>query len=324
MNRIDKLYLVVDIGATKTRLGIANDDGILEKRVYPTPVSGDENVFVNLIIHVVKTEFSRYIDRVEAISVATIGPLDLKNGRVVNTPNIPIKNFELLRPLKEHFNKPVYVVNDAVAGVYGEKYFGDARGFSNVVYVTLSTGVGGGVVVDDEVLLGKQGNAHEIGHIVVNYDSNIYCGCGGRGHWESYAGGANIPKLAKYLSSITKFNSEAYYKAVLNGLNAPEVFTYYRLGDPFAKLVVEEIIEACVAGFSTVVNLYDPELVLIGGSVFLNNIDVLFARIVDGVSKNIVTGRPLFKPSKLSDDACLYGALAVAKKPPLKLMLIQG
>lgn len=319
-----KLYLVVDIGATKTRIGIANENELLVKYVYPTPTSGGEDVFVNLIVDTVRSMFREYLDRVESVGVATIGPLDIRNGRVVNTPNIPIKNFELLRPLREILGKPVYVVNDAVAAVYGEKHFGDARGFKNIVYVTLSTGVGGGAIVDDELLLGKQGNAHEIGHIVVKYDSSVQCGCGGRGHWEAYAGGANIPKLAKYLATITKFNSEAYYRAILNEITAPEVFSYYRAGDPFAKLVVEEIIEACIAGFSTIINLYDPEIILIGGSVFLNNADLLLNRIINGVSKNIVTGKPLIKPSRLGDDACLYGALAVAKNPPPKLKSIQG
>lgn len=317
------MYIVVDIGASKIRIGLATFEKVVEKIVLQTPRVGDEYTIANLIIDKIVEKYGSYIDRVRAISIATIGPLDIRKGAVVNTTNLPIKNFELLEPIKSFFKKPVYVVNDAVASVYGEKQFGSLLDYSNIVYITMSTGIGGGVIVDNHLLIGKMGNAHEVGHIVVKYDDGLPCGCGGRGHWESYAGGANIPKLAQYLASKTKYSSEAYFKAIKNELSPPDLFQYYRFGDYFAKSVVDEIIRVSIAGLATVTNLYDPEIIVIGGPVFLNNIDILYKPLVDGLNEEVVTEKPVVKPSVLRDDAGLYGALAVAINPPEELLKIQ-
>ncbi|MEM0380197.1 MAG: ROK family protein [Desulfurococcaceae archaeon] len=318
------LYLVVDIGATYTRIGIGDENKLLDKIRFQTPRVGDEYTIVNKIIEYSKRFYSKYFDRIKAIGVGTIGPLDVEKGRVINTPNLPIRSFEILDPLIEYFNKQVYVLNDAVAGVYGEKVFGIGRNYENIVYVTLSTGVGGGVIVDNNLLIGKQGNAHEIGHIVVKYDSQLTCGCGGRGHWEAYAGGLNIPRLAKHLAENTVLNNSSLWKRVLeNEITSIDVFNYYRNGDLFAKQIVKEIIEACIAGLATTINLYDPDIVILSGSIFLNNIDVLYEPLIKNIDKHIVTSKPLIKPSSLGEDAVLYGALALALNPPLKIIKLQ-
>lgn len=317
------LYIVIDIGASKVRVGLANAQKIIEKTVIQTPRSGDEYTIANLIVNKIVEKYGNYIDKVEAISIATIGPLDIRRGAVINTSNLPIRSFHLLEPLKSFFKKTVYVVNDAVASAYGEKHYGSLRDHSNLVYITMSTGVGGGVIVDNHLLIGKRGNAHEVGHIVVKYDDELPCGCGGSGHWESYAGGANIPRLARYLALKTRLSSEASIKVINGELSSPEVFNYYRLNDPFAKIVVEEIIKASIAGLATVTNLYDPEIIVIGGPVFLNNIDILYKPMVKGLDKQVVTEKPVVKPSSLGDEAGLYGALAIAIDPPQELLRIQ-
>ena len=319
------LYIAVDVGATYTRVGIGSKTKLLDKVVLRTPRSGDENTIAEAIIHTVRKHYGKYLDEVRTVGVASIGPLDIRRGRVVGASNAPIREFELLHPLKERLGKPVYVLNDAVAGVYGEKYYGAGRGYSNIVYITISTGVGGGVIVDDHLLIGKQGNAHEIGHIVVKYDSDVKCGCGGVGHWEAYAGGANIPRLAKLLAEKHGLLDSPVYTGAVNGeITAREVFEYYRRGDKLARITVNEVISACIAGFASVINSYDPEIITIGGSVFLNNQDVLLAPIVRGVEEQIITGKPVIKPTPLGGDVVLYGALALAVNPPPHLVDLQG
>jgi len=317
-------YIVVDIGATRTRIGLADVDGLKEKIVFDTPRVGDEYTIAEMIYRIASRSYRGLMDRVKAVSVATIGPLDLRRGRVVNTPNIPIHRIELLSPLRRLFNKPVYVVNDAVAAVYGEKYYGYGVDYRNIVYITLSTGVGGGVIVDDHLLLGKSGNAHEIGHIVVDFKSNVKCGCGGYGHWEAFAGGANIPRLAKIMAEeYSGVDTEAWRKASKGELDPPTLFKLYREGDRFAEIVVNTIIKACIAGFSSTINIYDPELITIGGSIYLNNEDIFYNRIIEGVRSNIVTEPPVIKTTKLREDIVLYGALAIAVNPPKHLIDFQ-
>ena len=112
------------------------------------------------------------------IGVASAGPLDLREGAVVHSPNIGFDYIPLVKPLEDEFKVPVYLCNDCVAGVIGEKELGYGRGYGNLVYVTLSSGIGGGVFVDNHLLIGKDGNAHEIGHITIDYEGKLTCGCG--------------------------------------------------------------------------------------------------------------------------------------------------
>jgi glucokinase len=320
-------YIAVDVGATKTRIAIADASGILDKVVINTPRDGDEYTISNLIIKIIGEKWGQLVGNIRAIGIATIGPLDLKRGVVVNTPNLNMKRIELLNPLVDFFKTQVYVVNDCVAAAWGEKHYGDAVSVDNYVYITLSTGVGAGVVVDGELLIGKMGNAHEVGHIVVDFDSVIRCGCGGWGHWEAYAGGRNLPRVAEYLLNRgIIYSGSELAELVKKGfdIDAKVVFNYYRRGDPLAKDLVDLYVKATAAGLASVINSYDPELVTIGGGVFLNNIDVLYEPIVKLTRENIVTEMPIIKPTRLGDDVGLYGALAIAVDPPRKLREIQS
>ncbi|WP_440059297.1 ROK family protein [Thermogladius sp. 4427co] len=317
-----RTHLAVDIGATWTRIALGIDGKIVKKIVFRTPNKGGRSAVADSIIAAFEKELKEYFDKIEAIGVGTIGPLDIKKGVVVNTPNLPLGTFDIRRPLEEYFGKPVYVVNDAVAGVIAEKYYGRGSPFNNIVYVTMSTGIGGGIIVDGRVLLGKNGNAHEIGHIVVKYDSEIKCGCGGYGHWEAYAGGANIPRLAKYIAEKNPWaiQRSGIAASVLRGdVEARDIFEAARRGDILAKMVVDEIVKASIAGFVTVINLYDPEFISIGGSVFLNNKDLLYEPIRKGVLNGIVTEPPIIEPTTLGDDIVLYGALALAMNKIVEL-----
>ncbi len=323
---MSEFYIAVDIGATNTRVALGSKERIIDKVVFKTPQEGDELTIARRIYEVIREKYDRKLGGVRAVGVGTVGPLDLRKGRVTGAPNIGIHVFEIKDPLREWLGKPVYVLNDAVTGVWGEKWFGMGKPYHNLVYITLSTGVGGGIIVDDHLLLGKMGNAHEIGHIVVNYDSDIKCGCGGTGHWEAFAGGKNLPRLAKIMAEKKKppIETPAYRETLEGTIDPPKLFEYVRKGDLFARQVAEEMIKATIAGIASVINMYDPELITIGGSVFLNNIDILYEPIKNGVEKQIVTEKPLITPTPLKGDIVLYGALALAIHPPEHLLRIQG
>jgi glucokinase len=292
-------YLAVDIGATNTRIALGTRNGILSKKTYRTPRTGGPNVIAEKIYEEATREYDGLLASVKRIGVATIGPVNIREGSVQNTPNLPIHSFPLKKPLEKLFGRKTIVLNDAVAGAYGEWIYGGGRGYKNLVYVTLSTGVGGGAIVNGHLLIGKMGNAHEIGHIVVNYDDNIPCGCGGHGHWEAYAGGANIPRTAMIIAEKHRgeYDTRAYYEALQGRLTPPLLFQRYREGDDYAKLLVGIIIEATIAGLASTINLYDPEIVLIGGSIYLNNRDILLEPIRKGVRK------PYFKAQNQRNEA---------------------
>jgi glucokinase len=323
----EEYYIAIDLGATKTRIALCDKNGIIEKTVYYTPRQGNEYTIAESIHSKIVSMWGNKVDKIKALGIATIGPLDIKEGRVVRPANVPIRSFELLKPLVKTLKKPVYVVNDCVAAAWGEKYYGDAVNYENFIYLTLSTGVGAGVVVDGNLLIGKMGNAHEVGHIVVDFTSDLQCGCGGRGHWEVFAGGANVNKVLRYLVEKNSLNAYSELKEkVLSGeqIDARKLFEYYRNGDPLAKKAVDIYIEATAAGIASIINVYDPELITIGGSVFLNNVDILYEPIVSRVKTNTITQPPIIKPTRLGDDVGLYGALAIAVHTPRKIAEIQG
>ena len=134
-----------------------------------------------------------------SIGVGSIGPIDLRRGMITNTPNYPFKEIPVVEPLREWFGVPVRIANDCTAGVLGEHFYGAGKGVYNLFYVTFSTGLGGGAMVDGHLLMGKDGNAVEVGHLTIDPDSEIVCGCGCPGHWEAYCGGMNIPRFARRL-----------------------------------------------------------------------------------------------------------------------------
>ncbi len=322
------LYIGIDVGATWLRIALAGASGEIVKRiVLRTPREGGRDAVANVILDTVKREFGEQLGSVRAVGIGTIGPLDLESGAVVNTPNLPLRTFELGRPLVETLRKPVYVANDCMAAVWGERMFGAGRGLDNVVYITISTGIGGGMVVNGVLLVGKKGNAHEVGHIVVDVERRMRCGCGGYGHWEAYASGANIPRFAKLLieswSLSTEERSSPVYRAYLEDrLSSELIYTEAKRGDRLALRIVNEVTRINIAGFESVVNIYDPEVLTVGGSVALNNVELVIEPVRKALaeSRGLLTDPPRVLPTPLGGDAVLMGAIAIAVNPPRELI----
>lgn len=321
-----KIVVAADVGATKTRVALFNSNGmeLVSKSVLNTPQEGEGSVVAEAIIDV----FNKLVRglrkwEVTAVGVGTIGPLDIREGRVINSPNIKLRSFELRRPLREYFRVPTYVVNDCVAAVYAEFMSGAGLGKKNVVYVTLSSGIGAGAVVDGHLLLGKDGNAHEVGHIVVSYDSDVKCGCGGVGHWEALASGNNLWKLVKKLRSRWRGFSEFYEISEVEAVSAVSLFEYWKRGDEFASYVVNELAKINAAGVASIISVYDPEVISFGGSVILNNPELL-EMIHNFVKDYAINRMPEFTITRFGDDVVVYGAAYIASKPPKELVDIQS
>ncbi|MEM1541066.1 MAG: ROK family protein [Ignisphaera sp.] len=319
----------VDIGGTWIRIALASKDGSITKRyTMSTPREGDRYTIANTIAEIIWNRFSGYVQDIEAIGIGTAGPLDLPKGTVIGAPNIPIHVFELGKPLIEEFKKPVIVANDCIAAVWGEKLFGLGRDKSNIVYITLSTGIGGGIIVNDILLLGKMGNAHEVGHMVIDVEGRMECGCGGRGHWEAYAGGANIPRFASNIIrdselDVEEKGSPIYRAFIEQKLTSEMIYREASKGDKLALKIVNEINKYNIAGFENVINAYDPEIVTVGGAIALKNPQTLVVEpIRRGIenSKGVVTHRPRIELTSLGEDIVLIGAVALAVNPPRNLI----
>ena len=307
-------YIAIDIGATNIRVATGDHNGLIEKVIEPTETrEGPMGVSRQII---------RLIDSIKEedptnIGIGSIGPINLEKGTITNTPNYSFQNIPIREPLIEEYKVPVTMVNDCAAAVVGEQHFGAGMGLRNLVYVTISTGLGGGAIVDDVLLLGKEGNAVEIGHFTIQPESEIICGCGCRGHWEAFCSGSNIPNYARHLLSDVDWSDGVLY--MLTGgekekLQAKVIFEAARKGDRHAKMIVDELGYKNAIGFANIVNAYDPELITVGGSIALNNPDQILKPITENIEKHTINTIPEIKITPLGHDAVIIGALALAVK----------
>ena len=285
-----RLYLGIDVGATWTRALLIDELGRVINRV---KIKTSANPVEDVAKAVAGWPF-------DAVGVGSIGPLDLKTGWVVNAPNSPSRRFPLVEPLKR-FGKPIAVANDCVAAVWGEYVF--RHPVENLVYVTLSTGLGIGAIVNGVLLLGKDGNAHELGHAVIDFRSGRRCGCNGRGHLEAFVGGANMP---------------GFYQEVTGepSIEPAEIFRRYRQGHERAREFVELWLDAVAAGVATIAAAYDPELLLIGGSVALNNWDIIAGKLPERLKEYLGVREPAIAQASFGDDEVAVGAAALAHHTP--------
>ena len=306
-------YAAVDIGATNIRVAVGGDKGIKSKNFEATDrLNGPEGV-TKQIARMIRALNAEPL----AIGVGSIGPLDTRAGAIGATPNFAFKHIPIVAPLEAEFDVPVQIMNDCNAAVIGERLYGAGKGIDNLFYVTMSTGLGGGAIVDGNPLNGKDGNAPEIGHLTLDPDSELICGCGCRGHWEAYCSGANIPNFARMLLRNRVLKGSLLMRMVggdLGKLTSEMIFEAAGRGDLDALFLVEEVGKVNAVGFANIVNAFDPDLITVGGSVALNNPDLIIEPIRRGIDKHLINRRPEIRLTPLGADVVLYGGLAIAQR----------
>jgi glucokinase len=305
-------YIAIDIGATNIRVAMGDCNGLSEKLIEPTETQhGPIGVSEQII---------RLIDSIEgeepnSIGIGSIGPINHSEGTIKNTPNFPFNDVPITGPLIERYKVPVILVNDCAAAVTGESVFGAGQGLENLVYVTISTGLGSGAIVDGNLLLGKDGNAVEVGHFTIDPESEFICGCGCKGHWEAFCSGKNIPAYASKLLSGLEWSNGALHQLTrgsLKNLHTKIIFETAKKGDQHTQRIVRNIGTKNAIGFANIVNAYDPELITIGGSIAINHPDLILNPIKDNISKHTINRVPDIMITPLGHDAVILGALALA------------
>jgi glucokinase len=299
----------VDVGATKVRVCVGEESGRLIWRkstqmIIPPNVEG----YVDELVSRVREAREQVPPGAEisGIGVASVGPLDLKRGGIASPANLPYKFVPVVDPLERAFGWRVALMNDANAAALGERMFGAGKDDADLVFITLSTGIGGGAIVDGNLLIGKDGNAAEIGHMVVDSQGRLTCGCGRKGHWEAYCSGRNIPSLAGLLEGESPVGRNEVYADSATILRAASE------GDSFAGRVAVEMGRLNAIGVANVVDLYDPSLVTIGGGVALANGELVLKPIRDLVPEYAINRAPRIMITPLGDDAGLLGGLSLA------------
>lgn len=254
--------------------------------------------------------------------MASTGPMDINKGILIQPSNIPFKEVPLVKPIEETLEIPVFLLNDCTAAALGERKYG-AGGegeVDNIVYVNIGTGIGGGAIVDGNLLLGKDGNAAEIGHFTIDPEKRLKCGCGKRGHWEAYCSGKNIPKFVKMRigeMDEKEVKESTLFESVEGNLSKLSSKIFYRCvkkGDKLAVELADEIGDLNSIGFANVIDAYDPSIVTVGGSVALNNREEVLTPVKKRINKRIRNIEPDIKMTPLGEEVGIYGAIAKAFK----------
>ena len=309
-----KKYVIgVDLGGMKISTAISTIEGnILANVVLPTKAEEGEAAVLGRIVQSIDEVIvgsSTSIDEIEAIGIGSPGPLDAKKGIIITTPNLPFKNYNLVQPLKEKYNIPVYLDNDANAAAIGEYMFGAGKGKNSIVYFTVSTGVGGGAVLDGKVYRGHTSNALEIGHTTVD-PNGPRCNCGNLGCLEAMSSGTAIAKKGKEAVSTNVETSLKKHDTV----TSYEVFKEAEAGDEVAKDIIDNALTYLGIGVANAIATFDPEMIIIGGGVSKAG-DIVFDTVKKVVNKRCFKSMAEsceIVPAGLGSDAGVVGAVALA------------
>ncbi len=308
---MDKIVLATDLGGTNLRLAAISDKGeILYRTKYATPKTERADEIVCAIMNAAREcrEAVGEKGEIKAIGLAVPATINAAAGIIMKAPNLPaLDGFRLSATLTEELNLPVVLENDANAAAIGENWMGASKGFQNSICVMLGTGVGGGIVLDGNILRGVDGTAGEIGHICVE-PLGAPCGCGSRGCVEQYSSATAISRLTLELESHYP-KSELQNKLRVTAL---DVYEAGKLGDELALEVFRQVGFYLGIALADLVNVLNPEVIVIGGGVSAGW-DLLIHHVqaqIRNRSFREPAERAKLIRAKLGDDA---GILGVAK-----------
>jgi glucokinase len=264
----------VDIGGTKVAAGLVDGNGVIGANLrIPMSATGDAAAGLNAVTAAIDSLLAANPETrstIRAIGVCAPGPLDPKTGVVINPPNLPCwRNFPLAAGISQRYRVPVKVDNDANAAALAEVLWGAGRGYRNVFYATIGTGIGTGIVLDGRIFHGRTGAAAEGGHVSIDYNGPR-CGCGKRGCIEVLASGPAIgrrarAKLAAQAGPHSKILELAGGK--IDAVTSEMVGEANAAGDPLAQEILLETVELLSVWLGNIVDLLEPDVMIVGGGV---------------------------------------------------------
>jgi glucokinase len=317
MKNESRIVVGVDIGGTKVAAGLVNAEGeILARNRTPMLTTGAPSnglAAVSTAIRGLFTDASSQ-NQIAAIGICAPGPLNPKTGVIINPPNLPLwHNYPLAEEMHRVYNVSIRVDNDANAAALAEAKWGAGRGYRNIFYATVGTGIGTGIILDGRIFHGKTGAAAEGGHLGIDYNGPL-CNCGKRGCIETLAAGPAIArrarqKLAQNPNSVLWEMADGDIQTVSSEM----VGRAHALKDPVAKEVIRETLDLLAYWLGSIIDLLEPDAIVIGGGV-----SSLLAPFLDEIRERwrgaCINPCPLDIPLLLAhygEDAGIAGAAAL-------------
>lgn len=301
----------VDIGGTKVLAALVDDGGVIRHRIdrETDPEAGTSSILSALADLLADRPASA-----GAIGVAAAGFVEHPSGRIVFAPNLTYDDPDVAARVRSRFGLPAVVENDANAAAWGEREFGAARGAANMVMVTVGTGIGGGIVVDGRLYRGSRGFAAEFGHMTV-VDEGPRCACGEQGCLEALASGSAIARMAR--EAIASAPDSVVLELALDDprrITGALVTEAARAGDEFALRILGRAGRALGIGLANLANLFDPEVIVVGGGggdagrLLLDPARVEMERRIGARHEP-----PEIRTARLGNDAGVIGVASLAR-----------
>jgi len=289
-------YIGVDIGATKIAAGLILGDKIIKKIERKTDAKKSKAFVLSNIISAIAEVYS---PKIKGIGIGIAGQINRKKGLVVSSPNFGknFRNVELKKIIQRQFKKSTAVENDARCFTLGEAIYGQAKNYKQIAGLTLGTGVGGGLIINKKIYRGKDGLAGELGHMTIKA-GGLTCSCGQKGHLEIYASGTAMVKLYQQLTGQKK---DAFF-----------VEKKFLKKDKNAIKVWQTMVEALATGLANIINIFNPEIIVLGGG--LSRVNSLINPAIKLARKKAAypkLSQTKIVISKLKSDAALLGAAAL-------------
>lgn len=301
----------VDIGGTTVKLGLFDRDGaVLDKWEIPTIKDNQgASILPDIAASIKEVMAEKSIDKedVVGVGVGAPGPVD-DEGTIYKAVNLGWDVFNIPKVLNGYLDLPVRAGNDANVAAYGEMWQGGGKGYSNLVAVTLGTGVGGGIIINGRILTGATGAGGEIGHIHIDDNETVVCGCQNKGCLEQYASATGVVRLAQ--RRLVKDDAPSVLRSV--DLTAKAVFDAVKEGDAVAVEIAEQFGDYLGKGLAAVAAVVNPQIFVIGGGVSKAG-DILFDYIRPAYEKYVFHGCRDAKLTlaTLGNDAGIFGAAAL-------------
>ena len=303
----------IDIGGTKTALGLSGLDAqLLSISRLPTQTELGPHRIMQAALDRLEQMALEIDARIAAIGVCCGGPLDRRKGLILSPPNLQgWDEFPIINIVNERFAVPTLLDNDANAAALGELHFGAGRGLQDLMYMTISTGIGGGLIIRSEVVHGVADAAGEVGHMTVQPDGPS-CDCGSRGCLEVLCSGTAIARRARERLLIGNVHSLMKGKSITAKLVAEAA----REGDILAREVWDETVYYLSIGIGAVISILAPEAVILGGGVSLAGAQLLepLTEQVKSRSKLLPANKINILQAALAGDSGVYGTLFLAQR----------
>lgn len=309
----------IDIGGTKVSICLGDSEGNIfaSKRVATTTLGGPETglpKLVELVGHLLRDE-NIEIENIRGIGLAVPGPVSTKTEKILTPPNMPKwVNVPIVQYLREKLGRPIFMDNDANAGALGEWEFGAAKHSNNLVYLTMSTGMGGGIIIDGKILQGATDTGGEVGHYVLD-QKGPKCPCGQTGCFEAFCGGANASHI---LQQKVKKNQKSLILKEAGGeienIDMKCLLAAVKKSDPLALEFWEEYTERLAQGIGIILQTLNPDAIILG-TIAAHNKDLVMHPLLQALPR-YVWKAPLehcrIEPTVLGKSLGNLGALALA------------